>query len=411
MTKTITVTLSESAIKKYADQDNVRELRDPAHPIRFRYRKNRSRGSLYLVSYSGGKDHWSKLANHPDVTIKALLEVLPSVIKRFAVDPNFAPLAANGWTTVGDLLEWYGRRVAADGHLSKYRKTSTKSVLKCHLIPCLGNLPLAELNRATLDARLMWPMQTNNSVSHVRLAFGVLKVAIKQAHSLNLIGVNPLLGVTFTDFIKIKIKPKDARLRPSDVGQLLENWAGRYPIIPAVVALAVLMLAHGTRAGETRQAKWRNFDFDGRLWHIPASDTKTKKAHTLPLTDQVCAFLKRYRATQATINYDGAYLFPVFNGHPVGETEVSQCFRDLSGGEWSSHDLRKTARTAWADLGVDYLIGELLLNHALKALDVTYIHTTAETQKREALERWHAWLDERGFSLLHSLEGSVVDKT
>ncbi|MFP6800036.1 MAG: site-specific integrase [Pseudomonas sp.] len=411
MTKTITVTLSESAIKKYAEQDNVRELRDPAHPIRFRYRKNRSRGSLYLVSYSGGKDHWSKLANHPDVTIKALLEVLPSVIKRFAVDPNFAPLAANGWTTVGDLLEWYGRRVAADGHLSKYRKTSTKSVLKCHLIPCLRNLPLAELNRATLDARLMWPMQTNNSVSHVRLAFGVLKVAIKQAHSLNLIGINPLLGVTFTDFIKTKITPKDSCLRPFDTGRLLDRWTRIYYTSTPIVALAVLMLAHGTRAGETRQAKWKNFDLVGRLWHIPATDTKTKKAHTLPLTDQMCAFLKRYRKDQDSTGVGGAYLFPGKHGHPVDEAQVSSAFRFLSDGEWTSHDLRKTARTAWADLGVDYLIGELLLNHALKALDVTYIHTTAEAQKREALERWHAWLDERGFAVLHSPGASVADKT
>jgi hypothetical protein len=32
-----------------------------------------------------------------------------------------------------------------------------------------------------------------------------------------------------------------------------------------------------------------------------------------------------------------------------------------------------------------------LLNHALKALDVPHIHTTAEAQKRQ-----HAWLDKRG---------------
>ncbi len=70
-------------------------------------------------------------------------------------------------------------------------------------------------------------------------------------------------------------------------------------------------------------------------------------------------------------------------------------------GAWSSHDLRKVARTAWADLGVDYMVGEMLLNHAMKDLDATYIHTTAEGMKRKALETWHQHLDRHGFDALH----------
>jgi len=189
------------------------------------------------------------------------------------------------------------------------------------------------------------------------------------------------------------------------------HWAARYRHETTAVALAVLMLAHGTRIGETRQAKWRHFDLIGKTWHIPAVDTKTKKAHTLPLTAQVCAFLARYRASQVARGYDGAYLFPGVQGRPFSEMQAQLAFTALSGEQWTSHDLRKTARTAWADLGVDYLIGELLLNHALKALDVTYIHTTAEAQKRQALERWHAWLDERGFAALHSATGATDART
>jgi len=211
-----------------------------------------------------------------------------------------------------------------------------------------------------------------------------------------------LADMRFTDFIKTKIKPKGARLRPVDCERLLGHWAARYRHETTAVALAVLMLTHSTRISETRQAKWRYFDLVGKTWHIPAVDTKTKKAHTLPLTAQVCAFLTRYRASQSAKGYDGAYLFPGLHGQPLNRTVAQLAFSALAGGEWTSHDLRKAARTAWTDLGVDYLIGELLLNHALKALDVTYIHTSAEVQKRQALERWHAWLDERGFAALHS---------
>ena len=411
MPKTIAVSLSEAAIKRHAAQGEVAQLRDPQRPIRFRYRKNRERGSFYVVSRAQGKEHWHKIGNYPGLTVKAALSALPEVMKRLAIEPQSSELATSSWSTVGDLLGWYGQRVAADGHLSKYRTASVKSVLKCHLIPSLGDLPLADLNRATLDARLMWPMQTSKSVSYVRMVFGILRVAIKQARTLDLIGTDPLIGLSFTDFIKTKVKPKEARLRPSDAGMLLEQWARLFPAFPYVVCLAVLMLAHGTRAGETRQAKWRHFDLVGRFWHIPAADTKTKKAHSLPLTTQMCAFLARYRKFQAVMGYEGAFLFPRANGHSANEADVSRGIAQLSGGAWSSHDLRKAARTAWADLGVDYLTGELLLNHALKALDVTYIHTTAEKQKREALELWHAWLDARGFTALHSPDAGAADKT
>lgn len=411
MSKSVAVSLSEAAIKRHAGDSAITQLRDTQRPLRFRYRQNRERGSFYVVTRAQGKEHWHKLGNYPDLTVKAVLSVLPSVMQRLAIEPQSGALSTSGWSTVSEVLEWYTHRVAHDANLSKNRKATARSAVKCQLLPCLGALRLVELNHATLDTKLMWPLQSQYSVAHVRLVFGVLKVAFKQAANLGLIGKNPMADMTFTDFIKTKIKPKDARLRPVDCGRLLEHWAARYRHETTAVALAVLMLAHGTRIGETRQAKWRHFDLIGKTWHIPAVDTKTKKAHTLPLTAQVCAFLARYRASQVARGYDGAYLFPGVQGRPFSEMQAQLAFTALSGEQWTSHDLRKTARTAWADLGVDYLIGELLLNHALKALDVTYIHTTAEAQKRQALERWHAWLDERGFASLHSAKGATDART
>jgi hypothetical protein len=54
------------------------------------------------------------------------------------------------------------------------------------------------------------------------------------------------------------------------------------------------------------------------------------------------------------------------------------------------------------DLEIDYLVGKMLLNHAMKDLDATDIYTTAVGIKRRALETWHAPLDQHGFKPLHS---------
>lgn len=163
---------------------------------------------------------------------------------------------------------------------------------------------------------------------------------------------------------------------------------------PAGCMLALMMLCHGSRLGETRLARWRNINLDARRWFLPAGDTKTKAEHTLPLTDQACALLRQ--------GYTGPLLFPGSHGAPLSPSKANTLFTDLAKGEWSSHDLRKVARTAWTDLGVDYMVGELLLNHAMKDLDATYIHTTAEGLKRRALEAWHGLLDQQGFSAIHA---------
>ena len=66
--------------------------------------------------------------------------------------------------------------------------------------------------------------------------------------------------------------------------------------------------------------------------------------------------------------------------------------------------MRKLARTVWAEIGIDYLVGEMLLNHSMGTLAKTYIRTTADQLRRQALEQWHAWLDARGFAAAHGLK-------
>ena len=192
---------------------------------------------------------------------------------------------------------------------------------------------------------------------------------------------------------------------PDIFALLVDHWKSR----PADALLPLMMLCHGTRISETRLAKWENVDLaEGGEWFIPAGDAKTKADHRLPITRQVRELLTAYRARQIAGGYSGSYLFPRGDGKPLSESQGQDVFDRVAGAEpWTSHDLRKIARSMWADLGVDYLIGELLLNHALDDLDAAYIHTHAQALKRDALERWHCWLESRGLSFFATRTGPV----
>lgn len=393
---TLHLNITDAEIRKQA-AGTVRQLRDPRFPeLRFRYSTtNRAKGAWHVVV----RGKWGKAGNYPGINAKLMQSTLPTILARRSADPA-ANSITTSWTTVGDVLTWYADRMSRDRGLSDKRKASAQSALRCHLVPRLNDMALSSLNRATLDRLLMWPMQEQYELSFVRSVYGVLAVAFRQATRLGLLGVNPMASLKYTDFVQTRIRPKAARLRGDDLPSLLLDLAERIDRAPLESMLALMMLCHGTRLGETRLARWKNVNTTTRQWFIPEADTKTKAEHTLPLTLQACALIERYRTLQQASGYQGPCLFPGRSGTAISATLASSLFTGMAQGEWSSHDLRKVARTAWADLGVDYMVGEMLLNHAMKDLDATYIHTTAEGLKRQALETWHNHLELHGLTPL-----------
>lgn len=399
MRKTLHIKFSEAEVKRYAAQLDVRNLRDPRTPaLLLRFTGDHSRASWHIIRHVNGKSPSVKLGNWPDLSVRAALELLPKKLAELTADPATV-VTVSGWEVVADLLNWYVDRLARTRSVSKNYKATVRSVAARHLLPRLGSLRLLAVDRAALDERLICPMQEVCCLAYTRQAFGVLKKAFKQAHKLKMLTSNPLADMVFTDFISTPIRPKGTALRPQQLPALLGRLAELWSTRPADSMLALMMLCHGTRISETRVAKWGNITLvqDGE-WFLPAEDTKTRSDHRLPITRQLCAILTAYRRHQRAKGYQGVYLFPNGKGEPLSADQAQAAFTRIADGEWTSHDLRKVARSMWADLGVDYLIGELLLNHALDDLDAAYIHTHAQSLKRDALERWHCYLDPRGLS-------------
>ncbi|QZA99279.1 site-specific integrase [Pseudomonas mandelii] len=397
---TMTVAFSDAELRRRADDPAAVLMRDPRHPgLYFRFTEARPRGTWSLVV----RKKWNRIGAYPDLSAKAVLAALPDLRMRLSTDPE-AGATVSPWSTLGELLNWYADRMSRDRNLSDKRKATGKSAIACHLIPRVGDLAIADVRHGTLDTQLMWPLQETLSLEFVRLIFGLLVVACRKAHTLGLIPSNPMAGIKFSDFSKTKIKAKPARLRGVQIEALLSQLHVLFDSDPQSAMLALMMLCHGTRIGETRKAQWSHISLSERTWYLPVGNTKTRVEHSLPLTDQVCSLLIRYRAAQQASHYDGDCLFRSHSGKAMSEGQASAVFTGLGKGEWSSHDLRKLARTGWADLGIDFLIGEMLINHAMGHNVQAYIHTTVEERKRAALELWHGHLDLKGFSLIHGLK-------
>jgi len=398
MSSTAVIKLSDAELRRQAAQDGIRTVRDPRHPgLRLRFWQSRQAGTWYLVR----GDDWLQLARWPDVGVSVMLAELPEVRRRLLRNP-VGQVRAGELATVGAVLDWYAERLERDRNLSAKRKGSARSAISRQLRPLLGELSVPMLTRSTVDRELIWPLQERYSVSYVRQILVLLLTVFRRAEKVGVISANPVAGLSFGDFSNAKIPPKAARLRGVQLPELVADLASAFDKSPADAMLALMMLCHGTRIGETRQAQWRDISLGEREWFIPADRTKTRTEHRLPLTAQVCDLLTRYKARQSAKGYEGVYLFPGKRGMCLSEAQGSRAFTRLGKGEWTSHDLRKVARSAWVDLGVDGFIGEMLLNHSLGKVASSYIHTRASGQLLLALETWHEHLDRIGFKAIHA---------
>ncbi|WP_439895401.1 tyrosine-type recombinase/integrase [Pseudomonas syringae] len=395
---TAAVRITDAEIKRQS-AGTERDLRDVENRgLYLRFTRDRARASWYLVS----KGKWNLVGNFPDLSAKQVVAALPAI--RLRLDAG-AGSNLSKWVTTGELLDWYADRMSRDRSLSEKRKKTGASLIKCHLKPRLGALPLTGIDKASLDDQFMWPAQETIGIDYVRSAFQLLALAFRQAFKLRLIAANPMKDIKFSDFSKAKVGIKPSRLRGTQLQDLIAHLLTVLDDEPADGLLALMMLCHGTRIGETRQARWAHISLAEREWFIPAENTKTGVEHHLPLTDQVRSLLISYRDIQWAAGYRGQFLFPSRSGKALSEGQASAVFTRLGQGEWTSHDLRKVARTGWADIGIDHLIGELLINHAMGHNVKVYIQSDVMSRKRDALEKWHAHLDSKGLNRIQKLTG------
>ncbi len=192
-------------------------------------------------------------------------------------------------------------------------------------------------------------------------------------------------------------------LKPHEIEAVWKAWdVMGYPYGP----LNKLLLTTAQRLNEVAKMQWPEINLDNALWVIPADRTKSGRATEVPLSSLALDILDDLpRFVQ------GDHVFTTTSGErPVSSfskmkartdslvLEVAQERARKQGQDpksvepmspWRNHDLRRTARTGLAELGVPEIIAEKVLNHAPRnVLAKIYNRHEYANEKRDALERW-----------------------
>ncbi|MGE0750822.1 MAG: tyrosine-type recombinase/integrase [Variibacter sp.] len=147
----------------------------------------------------------------------------------------------------------------------------------------------------------------------------------------------------------------------------------------------------------------------GDEWHLPGARTKNKKPHVVPLAPLAREQIEAGRKT--SVAGKAGHIFSTTGASPpsgwsktkarldeqmlrLARAEAEAAGRDqddVSIPPWRLHDLRRTAATGMADLGVPPHIVEAALNHvsgARAGVAGTYNRAAYSEEKRAALARW-----------------------
>ena len=151
-----------------------------------------------------------------------------------------------------------------------------------------------------------------------------------------------------------------------------------------------LLILTGCRRQEVGSMTWAELDPNAGAWTIPAQRTKNGRAHTLPLPPAAWAIIDAVPRKLGRDFLFGAHSAIGYNAWHDGKAELDQKLGDQVA-PWRVHDLRRTAATGMADIGIAPHVIEAILNHQSghkAGVAGIYNRSTYEREMRAALALW-----------------------
>lgn len=367
-------------------------------------RKQTSDGAAWTMRYRfAGRERWLALGNYPDMPLaQARIEARQA---RVLLDKRQDPMAVRRAAMEQERRRGPFRDLCEDWFRGEIQNSKLKHpevprrYIDNYLLPEFGRRAAKDVHAEDI-ARLLKrvtegaPTAANDLLRFTSriFAFGVRRHVITGNPAADL---KPRLDAGGTE------RPRHRALSTDELAQLFATIR-KTPTFGGDNLLAIkLLLALCVRKGELLAARWQEFDLDGEtkagpVWHLPESRTKTGQALDIPLAPATVEWLRALKVLAA----GSEYVFPQRRRDPrqrvphVGLDTLNVALTRVEHGlpAFTLHDLRRTARTHLAALGVRREVAERCLGHKVSGVEGTYDRHDYLNERREALAQWTALL-------------------
>jgi integrase len=289
----------------------------------------------------------------------------------------------------------------ADDHLASLKTgKAVKKAIETHVIPHWGSSPVSKIRRADVAQlvrvlRKGMPIGTNRVLAYLKKMFNWL---IDQ----DMIESSPAASIKRPG----KEVKRDRVLSDFEIRAIWQACGE----LGAFGRAFKMMLATGQRRTEVGAMPWSEIDRGRMVWSLPRGRTKADRSHEIPLSALAISIIddcpkigkfvfstgRRTSAMEpepqpivgwgkAKANLDVLALTKANAILAERQEEELSNFTD-----WHLHDLRRTAATNMAKLGIDRIVVAKVLNHAENEVTAVYDRHKYDAEKRRALELWGA---------------------
>ena len=274
----------------------------------------------------------------------------------------------------GEFIERYGKRKLRPNTLAQYQ-----SVLRRFVLPAWRGRTVHDISRRQIIA-LIEPIAEEHPYMANR-TLGVIHKFFAWLAARDVIAANPAVGVEMPG----DEKPRERSLDDAEIRAL---WlaCGDDPIFGAAVRV---MLLTGARRSEVAEMAWSEIDEQARLWVLPASRSKSKREHKIPLSSlawQIISSAPRIAGCAYVFSVTGKGAIANFH-HIKDRLDAKLNFAE----HWQFHDIRRSAASGLQRLGVRLEVIEATLGHrsgSFRGIVGTYqVHDYAN-ERRIALQQW-----------------------
>lgn len=298
-------------------------------------------------------------------------------------------------------------RSVAEQFITKYAKPRNRTadevarMFALHLYPALGQRPIETITRRdVLD--LLDGIEAKTSGARANRVLANVRRLLSWAVERGIIEASPAANVRAPG----QETARDRVLTDDEVTAFLRACdAMGEPFGP----LCRLLLLTGQRREEVAAMPWAELDMGAAVWHLPAARTKNKRASDVPLASQAVAILAGLMRRSplvfpAAFSRDGHTEPRPLSGFGRAKERLDKLMLaemltvnpDATLPAWTLHDLRRTAASGMARLGVPVHVVEKLLNHAsgtFGGIVGVYQRHDFMAEKRTAAQTWANFLD------------------
>jgi integrase len=346
----------------------------------------------------GGRPRELTLGNYPDMPLMAARRAAAAA--RVRVDQGVdvatdkrerirAAVAEAGRQSFQELAEdWYRRMI--EGRV-KYPEVVHR-VLRRHVYPVIGRESAADVTPEHIDRVITRVVDAGartvaNDVLRHLVAICAHGVKRRQLPH------NPAAAFTIADAGGPE-KSRSRALSRDEIAALFQAMKATPNLGRDNYLTFLVLLATCVRKGEFVAARWAEFDLERGVWSLPADRTKTGQPLDIPLAAAVVTWLRELQVFAA----GSEYVLPA----RIQRSAKRQRFPHISPDtlnvalgrvkhaldHFTIHDMRRTARTQLAALGITREVAERALNHALKDVEGIYNRHDYFEERKQALTLW-----------------------